>query len=125
MGRFYEPFLQYAAVVVAPMRVARGVQNKVLEAMAMARPVIAAAECVDAIAARSGEELIVAQSVQEYVEEVKRMVTSAEVADRIGAAGRACVVQRFSWEAHLSRIDRFLPDESTSGNILGEAHVAA
>lgn len=119
------PFLQYAAVVVAPMRVARGVQNKVLEAMAMARPVIAAAGCVDAIAARSGEELIAAQSVQEYVEEVKRMVTSAEVANRIGAAGRACVVKRFSWDAHLSRIDRYLPAESDAANSLRQDHVPA
>ncbi|MCZ4313778.1 TIGR03087 family PEP-CTERM/XrtA system glycosyltransferase [Comamonadaceae bacterium G21597-S1] len=103
------PYLQFATVVVAPMRVARGVQNKVLEAMAMGRPVIAATECVDAIAARSGEELIAAQSEQEYVDEVKRIVTSVEYANCIGAAGRACVLERFSWDAHLSRIDRFLP----------------
>ena len=119
------PYLQHAAVVVAPMRVARGVQNKVLEAMAMGRPVVAAAECVDAISARSGEELIAVRSVQEYVDAVKRLVTRVDDADRIGAAGRACVVQRFSWDAHLSRIDRFLPSEFNVTNSPRETYVPA
>ncbi len=119
------PYLQHAAVVVAPMRVARGVQNKVLEAMAMGRPVIAAVECVDAISARSGEELIAVRSAQEYVDEVKRLVTCVDDADRIGAAGRACVVQRFSWDAHLSRIDRYLPSEFNVSNRPRESYVPA
>lgn len=119
------PFLQHAAVVVAPMRVARGVQNKILEAMAMGRPVVAAAECVDAISARAGQELIAARSVREYVDAIQRLVTHADDADRIGAAGRACVVERFSWDAHLSRIDRFLPSESVAACSLMESHVPA
>ncbi|HEY8876207.1 MAG TPA: TIGR03087 family PEP-CTERM/XrtA system glycosyltransferase, partial [Roseateles sp.] len=45
------PYLQHAAAVVAPLRLARGIQNKVLEAMAMARPVVAAGTCVRAITA--------------------------------------------------------------------------
>ena len=43
------PYLQHAAVVVAPLRIARGIQNKILEAMAMARPVIASTECAAAV----------------------------------------------------------------------------
>jgi glycosyltransferase involved in cell wall biosynthesis len=43
------PYLQHAAVVVAPLRLARGVQNKILEAMAMGRPVVASASCATAL----------------------------------------------------------------------------
>ena len=51
------PYLQHAAVVVAPLRLARGIQNKVLEAMAMARPVVVASACVEAIDAVPGQHL--------------------------------------------------------------------
>ncbi|HRE15867.1 MAG TPA: glycosyltransferase, partial [Rhodocyclaceae bacterium] len=60
------PYLQHAAAVVAPLRVARGIQNKILEAMAMARPVIAAASCVQAIDATPGQDLLAAETDEEY-----------------------------------------------------------
>lgn len=102
------PYLQHAAVVVAPMRVARGVQNKVLEAMSMGRPVVAARDCVDAISAVDGQELVAATTAPEYVDAVKRLIDSADLATGIGAAGRRCVVNRFSWDAHLSKLDAYL-----------------
>jgi glycosyltransferase involved in cell wall biosynthesis len=61
------PYLQHAAVVVAPLRLTRGIQNKILEAMAMARPVVAARRCVEAIAADLGTELLVADCGADYV----------------------------------------------------------
>ena len=103
------PYLQHAAVVVAPMRVARGVQNKILEAMSMGRPVVAARDCVDAISAVDGEELVAATTALQYVDAVRRLLEHADLADRVGAAGRSCVVDRFSWDAHLSRMDGYLP----------------
>ena len=115
------PYLQHAAVVVAPMRVARGVQNKILEAMAMARPVVAAQECVAAINAIRGEELIPATTAGDYVESVRALLRQPEYAARVGAAGRRCVVQAYSWSAHLARIDRYLPSaESTGARRIGE-----
>ncbi len=103
------PYLQHAAIVVAPMRVARGVQNKILEAMAMGRPVVAARNCVDAIDAMQGEELIPADTPQDYVEGIEQLLLHPDRAAKVGAAGRRCVVERYSWEAHLARIDRYLP----------------
>ena len=103
------PYLQHAAVVVAPMRVARGVQNKILEAMAMGRPVVAARDCADAISAVDGQELVAATTAPDYVDAVKRLINSADLANSIGAAGRRCVVNRFSWDAHLSKLDEYLP----------------
>ena len=117
------PYLQYAAAVVAPMRIARGVQNKVLEAMSMGRPVIAARECVDAISAVDGEELLAAQSPSEFVDAVQTLLSQPDTADRVGATGRACVVRRFSWDAHLSGIDRYLPAGSNNTSTSGLSHV--
>lgn len=103
------PYLQYAQVVVAPMRLARGVQNKVLEAMAMGRPVVAAAECVAAINARSGENIVAASTAIEYQDSVGALLTDADRALRVGAAGRECILHSYSWNAHMARIDPFLP----------------
>lgn len=103
------PYLQHAAVVVAPMRVARGVQNKILEAMAMARPVVAAQDCVDAIGSRHTGELVAASTAQEYVHAIQTLLHQPQHAAAVGAAGRLCVVQRYSWGAHMAGIDRYLP----------------
>jgi glycosyltransferase involved in cell wall biosynthesis len=102
------PYLQFSDVVVAPMRVARGIQNKILEAMAMARPVVAALTCTDAIGAESGRELIAAGMENEYVSAIDYLLENPVQATAVGEAGRACVVTRYSWEAHLAKIDSYL-----------------
>lgn len=102
------PYLQHAAVVVAPLRVARGIQNKILEAMAMARPVVAAQTCVEAIDARAGSELVAAEEVDDYVREILALLAEPARADAIGAAGRQRVLRGYSWEARLSAMDPHL-----------------
>lgn len=102
------PWLQHAAVVVAPLRLARGIQNKVLEAMAMGRPVVAAATCVEAVDAQPGEHLEAATQAQDYVQAVTRLLQQPSLAARIGAAARECVLQRYSWAARLAPLDRCL-----------------
>ena len=109
------PYLQHAAAVVAPMRIARGVQNKILEAMAMARPVVAAQECVAAIDAVWGEELIPAATAADYIQSVQTLLRQPAHAATVGAAGRRCVVRRYSWAAHLAGIDRYLPGAELNG----------
>jgi glycosyltransferase involved in cell wall biosynthesis len=102
------PWLQYAAVVVAPLRLARGVQNKVLEAMAMARPVVAAASCVEAIDAQPGRHLAAASEVADYVAAVSAWLASPTEAQRVGSQARDCVVERYGWAARLAPVDRCL-----------------
>lgn len=102
------PYLQHAALVVAPLRVARGIQNKILEAMAMARPVVAATSCAAAIDACSGEALVSASNVADFVREINVLLKDPARAAVAGQAGRLCVVSRYSWVAHLGRIDRYL-----------------
>jgi polysaccharide biosynthesis protein PslH len=103
------PYLQHAAVVVAPLRVARGIQNKVLEAMAMARPVVASTSCAQAVDAQVGQELVAAETVDDYVREIDALLADGEKAARIGKLGRQRVVQQYSWSAHLGTLDQYLP----------------
>lgn len=103
------PYLQHAAAVVAPLRLARGVQNKVLEAMAMARPVVCARSCAEAIDAQPGRDLLAAEQVADYVAQVERLLDEPQQAAAIGAAGRRCVVEHYGWSARLAPLDRLLP----------------
>jgi polysaccharide biosynthesis protein PslH len=102
------PYLQHAAVVVAPLRVARGIQNKILEAMAMGRPVVAAQACVEALAAPSAQGLLGARDGGEFVERIGVLLRDPAQARALGEAGRAAVLRNHSWPAHMSRIDAHL-----------------
>lgn len=103
------PYLQHAAVVVAPLRIARGIQNKILEAMAMSRPVIASAECAHAVDAIPGEELLHASTPEDYAIQIDKLLHSPDLAITIGRKARERVVARYSWEAHLQGMDQYLP----------------
>ena len=102
------PYLQHAALVVAPLRVARGIQNKILEAMAMARPVVASTACVQAIDARPGDELVPADQAADFVREIVALLQAPAWAAAVGQAGRQRVLTSYSWAAHLGRIDHHL-----------------
>jgi sugar transferase (PEP-CTERM/EpsH1 system associated) len=103
------PYLQHAALAVAPLRIARGLQNKILEAMAMARPVVASTACVDVIDAQEGVDLLAATSPDDFVRQVGRLLRSPATARDIGAAARQRVLKGYSWDAHLATLDRHLP----------------
>jgi len=103
------PYLQHAAVVVAPLRLARGIQNKVLEAMAMGRPVVTAGACAEAItAARPGEHLLAATTADDHVREVAALLQAPARAAAIGQAGRELVQRAYGWDARLQALDAYL-----------------
>ena len=104
------PYLAHARVVVAPLRVARGVQNKVLEAMAMGRPVVASTESAGGIDAERGTEFAVAAEAADYVEQIVGLLDNRVRAKAMGAAARQRILERYSWDARLSQIDRWLPE---------------
>lgn len=108
------PYLQYAALVVAPLRVARGLQNKILEAMAMARPVIAAKSCVEALEVRAGAEIFSAESADDFVTQIIALLRTPERLASVGAAGRCRVLKTYSWDAHLAAIDQYLTRGTTA-----------
>jgi sugar transferase (PEP-CTERM/EpsH1 system associated) len=102
------PWLVEADAVVAPLRIARGIQNKVLEAMAMGRPVVASRQAYEGIDAEPGRDLIVADGPQAEAEAVIALLSDPERAEAIGAAARARVEARYAWDARLAPLDAML-----------------
>jgi glycosyltransferase involved in cell wall biosynthesis len=101
------PYLQHARVVVAPLWVARGIQNKVLEAMAMAKPVVVTPPMAAGMLARPGVELEVASDAAEFAGKAL-LLMEPEAANRMGAAARARVLRDYAWSASYTRLDDLL-----------------
>jgi sugar transferase (PEP-CTERM/EpsH1 system associated) len=90
--------LAQADVSVAPMRIARGVQNKVLEAMAVGIPVVASSEAVKGMPLVKGDEVLIGDSPEEFAAEVVRVLTDGSLYSRVAAKGHNCVVENYSWK---------------------------
>ncbi|MBL0916572.1 MAG: TIGR03087 family PEP-CTERM/XrtA system glycosyltransferase, partial [Sphingopyxis sp.] len=93
------PWLASADAVVAPLLLARGVQNKLLEAMAMARPVVASAAAATGIDAVPGEHLLVADDAEAMAASVVRLFKDPAAAAKMGKAARERMVARYGWDA--------------------------
>ena len=101
------PYLQHAATVVAPLRVARGVQNKVLEAMAMGKPVVTTPACLAGIAAREGADLEVAADAGTFAAKLQACMDPAK-GEAIGRLARARVLSDYTWRASYKLLDELL-----------------
>lgn len=99
------PYIAHADVVVAPLRIARGIQNKVLEAMALARPVVLTAACASGLAARAGAECEIAADGEAFAAQVNALLSNRERSARMGQAARQRVLDEYSWEAHLRLLE--------------------
>jgi sugar transferase (PEP-CTERM/EpsH1 system associated) len=106
------PYLAHAAVAVAPLRIARGIQNKVLEAMAMARPVVASPEAHEGVRAVAGRDLLVADGADATATAVTEVLAGGMPG--LGAAARAAVLARHDWKATLARLDDIMAAASRS-----------
>jgi sugar transferase (PEP-CTERM/EpsH1 system associated) len=100
------PYLAHAAVAVAPLRIARGIQNKVLEAMAMARPVVASPEAHEGVRAVAGRDLLVADGAEAMAAAVTLVLAGGMPG--LGTAARAAVLAGYDWNATLARLDDIL-----------------
>ena len=94
-------WLAAADVVVAPLRIARGIQNKVLEAMAMARPVVASIAAAEGIDAQDGTHFRVAASAAQEAEIVNDLLNNLPVRQALGQAARAHVMEHYGWDGQL------------------------
>jgi sugar transferase (PEP-CTERM/EpsH1 system associated) len=97
------PYLAHAAAVVAPLRIARGIQNKVLEAMSMAAPVILTPQAREGLDPCADDELIEADGADAFAAAVGRALAGG--AEGIGSRARARVRRDFSWRSSLAALD--------------------
>jgi len=97
-------YLAGANVCVVPLRIARGIQNKVLEAMAMGKPVVTTTQAFTGVRAVAGEDIVVADAEDDFVQAVVSLLHDAARAERIGAHARSCVERHYSWESNLGKL---------------------
>lgn len=107
------PFIAAAACVVAPLLIARGVQNKVLEAMAMARPVMLTPDAATGIDAADGTHWLLCDAdPQAMCERVSALLSNADAAFEMGSAARQFVLDRHDWDAMLSPLEQLVASHS-------------
>ncbi len=109
--------LNQAAVFVAPLRFAAGVQNKVLEAMAAGRPVVTTPIVNEGIRAEPGTHLLLADTPAETASQVVRLLRDPAFSARLGQAARAFVRERFSWDGAARRLRAIASRRSPRGTV--------
>ncbi len=94
-----------AALTVAPLAIARGTQNKILESMAMGVPVVCSTTAAGGVDAVPGEHLLVASSPEQYVAAVGSILDSRELRERLAQSARARVLSHHAWRSSMARLD--------------------
>lgn len=102
------PYLAHADLVVAPLRMARGIQNKVLEAMAMAKPLVASPTALAAFGFARNDEVLAASTPAEFVDMIAVALSAKGRA--IGLRGRARIASDYRWDAKLPLLDKLLAE---------------
>lgn len=113
------PYLQHARVVVAPLRVARGMQNKVLEGMAMGRPVVVSAGAAEGIDAANGVDFEVASDASQFATQSLALMDDEPRSRRMGESARARVIAVYSWSANLLPFASLLEGEPAGRAVAG------
>jgi polysaccharide biosynthesis protein PslH len=99
------PFLQKATVAVTPITYGTGIQNKVLEAMACATPVVSSSQAVSALRIVSGRDALVAQEPIDFAGAVLQLLRDPEQQKRIGEGGRAYVEAHHQWPEITAQLE--------------------
>jgi len=98
------PYIAHAAVSVAPLRIARGVQNKVLEAMAMGKAIVATSAAMEGIAYQTDLAITVSDSAVDFAEQLASLLAKPAVAN----GNREFVKAHFSWQHNVAKLAAFL-----------------
>ncbi|WEK46897.1 MAG: TIGR03087 family PEP-CTERM/XrtA system glycosyltransferase [Candidatus Andeanibacterium colombiense] len=98
------PFLAAADAVVAPLAIARGIQNKVLEAMAMARPVVLTSGAATGIGAEDGVQFAIGDGYADFSARVLALLANPGAAQAMGKAARQFVKRQRGWDAMLGAL---------------------
>ncbi len=103
------PYVAHAAVAVIPLRIARGIQNKVLEAMALGRPVVVTPQAFEGVRAQAGRDLLVADGAAALAATISAVLDGKHPG--LGAAARAAMEAGYSWGSRMALLDHLLDTE--------------
>jgi len=94
-----------ASISIAPLRIARGIQNKVLEAMAMGLPVVGTTSATQGVEGEPGRDFVLANTADEFASAVCKLIENPGEAHRFGQRARKFVEERYDWEVALAPLD--------------------
>lgn len=98
-------YVRSSAVMVAPLNIARGTQNKILEAMAMGVPVVCSSVAARGVEAEHGKNILVAANNQECADQVLHVLNNAEQRRSLSLEGRTLIEQQYTWDNALQRLN--------------------
>jgi len=101
-------YYQQSRLFVAPMQIGIGMQNKILEAMAMGLPVITSSLANNAIGAKHGEEIWIADTPEKVAEGISYLLSNTELSLKLGRNGRELMVNAFSWNKQNEQLLRLI-----------------
>jgi glycosyltransferase involved in cell wall biosynthesis len=101
-------YYRQAMVAVVPLRIARGIQNKILEPMAMGIPVVATSEAITGTQATMADGVRIANSAEEFKEELVGLIKDAELRQECSIRARRYVENHHDWQAHCSRLESMI-----------------
>jgi sugar transferase (PEP-CTERM/EpsH1 system associated) len=102
------PYLRNSALMVAPLKIARGTQNKILEAMAMGVPVVTSSVAAAGVDALPQAHFLVADSPQEQVQAILELVQRPRERKRLAQAGRLRMLSHHAWPRSMARLDSII-----------------
>jgi glycosyltransferase involved in cell wall biosynthesis len=108
------PYLDTATLAVASLRLARGTQNKILEAMAMSVAVVATSAAAKGIDAVPGRDIVVADNPAEFADKVVELVRNGDLRRRLSAAARKQVENAHAWPNSMAILDGILENAQDS-----------
>lgn len=106
-------YIAAAEVCVIPLRIARGIQNKVLEAMSMGKAVVCSPEAMEGIAAVPGKDLVTAEDSTSFAQAVIQLLKNKNLQQTLEHKARICMEKNYSWPAKLANLDILLDINET------------
>lgn len=101
------PYLSDSLALVVPLRSGAGSRLKILEAMAMARPVVSTYQGAEGLDVTDGLNILLADSPEEFAEHIFALLADPLLGKRLGSAGRNLVETKYDWKTCLSRVENF------------------
>lgn len=108
------PYVRKSAVMVAPLNIARGTQNKILEAMAMGVPVVTSEVAAGGVDATAGEHFLVGREPQQYTDAILRIMDDPDLRARLATAGRERMLSHHAWPRSMQRLDAIIESCTTA-----------
>lgn len=100
------PYIQQALACVFPLRLAAGLQNKILEALSAEKVVVTTPRCAESLGAEGGRHLMTAETAEEFSDAVLAVINDPVMASRLGSAGLQLVRNKFDWNALNAKFEK-------------------